>query len=123
MADLGVGVIGVGPQAPQQADKLIEDGYPYTLLLDPDHNLGQALGVGRQSLARYIFNLRAWWRWLGAFLTHRRQGKFTGHHSNLPCTALTDANAQVVWRYHGTGVGDHPQLRVVMREAQRLAGA
>ena len=82
--DLGVGVIGLGPQDHFQATKLLEDGYPYPLLLDPDYHLAPTLGVGRQSLVRYIFNIRAWLRWVRAFVTNRKQGKFTGHHSNLP---------------------------------------
>lgn len=119
--NLGATVIGVGPKSPSQAAKLVANGYPYPLFLDPDYNLGKAIGVGRQSLARYLFNLRAWSRWLWAFLTHRRQGKITGHYSNLPGTAVVSADGEVHWVHRGTGLGDHPPLRRIIHHLSNLA--
>jgi hypothetical protein len=116
---LGATVIGVGPQAPHQAARLLTDGYPFPLLLDPASNLGTALGLGRQSLAGYLFNLRAWARWLWAFLTNRRQGKITGHYSNLPGTAIVDATGEAHWVHRGTGLGDHPPIRRILQELKR----
>lgn len=116
---LGATVVAVGPTAPHQAANLLANGYPYPLLLDPDNNLGSAIGVGRQSLARYLFNLRAWARWLWAFVTNRRQGKITGHYSNLPGTAVVNAEGEVHWVHRGTGLGDHPPIRRILRELRR----
>mgnify|MGYP001811826897 CR=1 FL=1 len=118
---LGATVIGVGPKAPQQAAKLVASGYPYSLLLDPDYNLGTAIGVGRQSLAGYLFNLRAWARWLWSFLTNRRQGKITGHYSNLPGTAIVDTSGDVHWVHRGTGLGDHPPVERILRHLRSIA--
>jgi len=61
--------------------------------------------VGRQSLLRYVLNLRAWLRWLWAFVTNRRQGKITGHHSNLPGVAIVLSDGSVPYLYRGTGIG------------------
>jgi hypothetical protein len=116
---IGATVIGVGPKAPDQAANLIAKGYPYPLLLDPDYNLGTAIGVGRQSLAAYLLNLRAWARWLWAFVTNRRQGKITGHYSNLPGTAVVDGSGEVHWVHRGTGLGDHPPMRRILQELKR----
>ena len=113
-------MIGVGPKAPDQAARLLADGYPFPLLLDPDYHLGTAVGVGRQSLARYLFNLRAWARWLWAFVTNRRQGRITGHYSNLPGTAVVDASGEVHWVHRGTGLGDYPKVRHIVRELARV---
>jgi len=118
---LGASVIGVGPKAPPQAARLLADGYPFPLLLDPYYNLGTAIGVGRQSLAGYLFNLRAWARWLWAFLTNRRQGKITGHYSNLPGTAIVDATGEVHWVHRGTGLGDHPPVKRILRQLELIA--
>ena len=118
--EIGAAAIGVGPQAPDQAARLLANGYTYPLLLDPDYNVGNALGVGRQSLARYLFNLRAWGRWLWAFLTNRRQGRITGHYSNLPGTAVVDAAGEVHWVHRGTGLGDYPPVERILRELAKL---
>ena len=118
---LGATVVGVGPKAPDQAARLAENGYPYPLLLDPDYRLGTAIGVGRQSLARYIFNLPAWLRWLWAFATNRRQGRITGHYSNLPGTAVVDSTGEVHWIHRGTGIADHPPVRRIVKELARIS--
>lgn len=110
----------MGPKAPHQAANLVANGYPYPLLLDPDYKLGTAIGVGRQSLAAYLFNLKAWARWLLAFVTNRRQGKITGHYSNLPGTAVVDESGEVHWVHRGTGLGDHPPVRRILQELKRL---
>lgn len=117
---LGATVIGVGPKAANQAAHLITNGYPYPLLLDPDYNLGNAIGVGRQSLAGYLFNLRAWTRWLWAFLTNRRQGKITGHYSNLPGTAIVDGSGELHWVHRGTGLGDYPPVDQILRHLEGI---
>jgi hypothetical protein len=118
---LGATIIGVGPQAPRQAARLLADGYPFPLLLDPAYNLGNALGLGRQSLVGYLFNLRAWARWLWAFLSNRRQGKITGHYSNLPGTAIVDATGEVHWVHRGTGLGDHPPVERILHRLGPIA--
>ena len=118
---LGATVIGVGPKAPYQAERLVADGYPFPLLLDPDYHLGTAIGVGRQSLAGFLFNLRAWARWLWAFLTNRRQGKITGHYSNLPGTVVVNATGKVLWVHRGTGLGDHPPVDRILEQLGRIA--
>lgn len=109
-------MVVVGPAAAFQARRLESDGYPFPLLLDPDYRLGQALEVGKQSLSRYILNLRAWTRWLWALATHRKQGKITGHYSNLPGTAIVDADGEVLWVFRGSGLGDHPPVTRILLE-------
>ncbi len=118
---IGASVIGVGPRSPGQAAHLLANGYPYPLLLDPDHELGTAIGVGCQSLARFLLNLPAWARWLWAFLTNRRQGRITGHYSDLPGTAVVDAAGEVRWVHRGTGLGDHPPISRILRQLERVA--
>ena len=120
--ELGATVIGVGPKAPHQAAHLVANGYPYPLLLDPHYNLGTAIGVGRQSLAGYLFNLKAWVRWLWAFVTNRRQGKITGHYSNLPGTAVVDESGEVRWVHRGTGLGDHPHVHRILQKLKESKG-
>ena len=72
-------------------------------------------------LARYLFNLRAWGRWLWAFLTNRRQGKITGHYSNLPGTAIVDGSGEAQWVHRGTGLGDHPPVERILRHLRSIA--
>lgn len=118
--DLGGAVIGVGPAAPDQAARMAKDDVPFPLLLDPEHRVGRRLGIGRQSLLRYIFNLRAWARWLAAFARHRRLARFTGRPANLPGVAVVAADGQVRWAHRGRAIGDYPPIDEVI---SRLSSA
>ncbi len=113
ISDLGASVIAVGPSAPYQAAHL-EKSLPYPLLLDPERRLFGKVGIGTQSLAVYVFNVRAWLRWLWAFATNRRQGKITGHYSNLPGVAIVLPDGTVSYAYRGRGLGDYPPISEIL---------
>ncbi len=83
---------------------------PYRLLLDPDDRLTPALDLHRQSLLGFLFNLRAWLRWVRAFLRHRRQYRITGHYSAVPTVAVVTPDGGVPWIRRGRGIGDYPPL-------------
>lgn len=112
-------MIGIGTAAPFQARRLMDGSIPFELLLDPQRRLYEALGLRTQSLGRFVFNLRAWLRWVRSFLV-RGQGRITGHYSVLPGVAIVDATGDVAYLYRGSGLGDYPDLDEVL---DRLQGA
>ncbi len=103
-------MLGVGPTAAYQAKRLTSGRIPYRLLLDPERRLSRALDLQRQSLAGYVFNLRAWLRWLRAFAGNRRQFKITGHYSDVPAVAVVTPDLSVTYLHRGTSIGDYPPL-------------
>lgn len=118
----GGAVLAVGPRAAYQARLLQQRrGIPFPLLLDQDHNLTRALGMHRQSLLRFIFDVRAWWRWLRAFLRHG-QGVITGGWWEVPAIVVVDAEAQVAWKHLGRSIGDYPPLEETLAALDRALG-
>ena len=118
---LGSTAIGIGPAADFQARRLTADGLPYALYLDPTMASFAALGVGKQSMAHFVFDLRAWIRYLRALRRVGRQGKITGRYSNVPGVTVVDASAEPIYLYRGTGIADYPPVADVLRVLSTIA--
>jgi hypothetical protein len=110
----GGAVIGIAPAASFQAEYLMAGTVPFDLLLDPGQRVSQRIGVHKQSLAHFIFDVSAWWRYLTAFFSGHRQRRITGHYSNVPAVCVVNADAEVTYVYTGTGIGDYPPLQNVL---------
>ena len=110
----GGAVIGLAPAAAFQAERLMAETVPFDLYLDPDQLVMQRIGSNGQSLAGFLFNLPAWWRYQKAFLTGHWQRRITGHYSNVPAICVVDADSRVTYAYKGTGIGDYPPLQAVL---------
>ncbi|MFV1999879.1 MAG: AhpC/TSA family protein [Acidimicrobiia bacterium] len=110
----GGDVIGVAPAASYQATHLMETSVPFELLLDKHHNLAQRIELGRQSLWRFTFNIKAWWKYLKAFLRHHRQGRVTQKYSVLPAIMVVSPNGDVTYLHRGTSIADYPPLATVL---------
>lgn len=116
----GGAVIGIAPASAAQAERLMRTTVPYQLLLDPDRLVGERIGLGSQSFARFVLNVPAWWRYMKAFLSGNWQRRITGHYSNLPGVCVVDAQGNVTYVYKGTGLGDYPPLESVLNELDAL---
>lgn len=92
-------------------------GFP--LVLDPQAHLATALDLRRQSLASFVFDLKAWMRWLRSFIKRRRQYKITGHYSEVPAVAIVAPGGEVTWLHRGTSIGDYPAISEVLDEMRR----
>ncbi len=114
--DRGGAVIGVAPAASHQAEHLMETGIPFDLFLDPEKRVSRRVGVGKQSMARLVFNLPAWLRYVRAILSGNWQRRITGHYSNLPGIVVVNSSGEVTYAHRGTGLGDYPSLESVMAE-------
>ena len=72
IVDNGGAVIGVALAASSQAIHLMGTSIPYELLMDPGHRLSRRLEISMQSLVRFVFDLKAWWKYTMAFARNRR---------------------------------------------------
>ncbi len=91
------------------------------MLVDPARASYDAFGMGRQSLRRFVFDLRAWSRWLRHFPRHG-QGRITGHYSTTPGVVIVDAAGIVQYRYRGSALGDYPKLDDVLGALEAMSG-
>jgi hypothetical protein len=119
----GGSVIGIAPASPAQAQRLMSESIPFDLYVDPYQLVSRRIGLGKQSLAHFLFSQSAWWRYLRAFLSGHWQRRITGHYSNVPGVVVVDANGEVRYSYEGTGLGDYPPPDAVLDELDKLLTA
>ena len=116
----GGDVIGMAPASSGQATHLMSESIPFGLFLDPNQAVNARVGMEKQSLPHFLFDLPSWWRYLKAFFSGHRQRRITGHYSNVPGVCVVDARGEVAYVYRGTGLGDYPPLETVLDELGSL---
>lgn len=114
IVDRGGAVIGIAPAASFQAERLMKTTIPFDLYLDRDRGVARRIGLGKQSLAHFVFSVPSWWRYLKAFFSGNRQGRITGHYSNIPGVCVVDESGEVTYVHLGTGLGDYPPVDEVL---------
>lgn len=113
-------LLAIGPAAAYQAQLLAErTGIGFPLLLDPAHEVVRRTGMHRQSLIRFVFDLRAWLRWLRAFF-RRGQGRIVGAYWETPAILVLDEHARVRWSHLGRSIGDYPPIETTLEELRRI---
>ena len=119
----GAEVLAVGTAAGWQAEALMTGtaghaplGFP--CVVDPDHNLYRALGLGRVAWYEWA-TPRLWRNYLGAFRRGARQGRVTGDIHQKPGVAVVGADRTVRWLHRASTVGDYPALDTVLTALTR----
>ena len=98
----------------------MSESIPFGLFLDPNQLVSARIGMGKQSLPHFLFDLPSWWRYLKAFFSGHWQRRITGHYSNVPGVCVVDARGEVAYVYRGTGLGDYPPVETVLDELGSL---
>ncbi len=112
-------VVAVAGREAEQAQRLIDDGMPYALLLDPDDQVRRAIGAD-QPLSRlrvvHPKGALAYWR-------AKRSSRFfhltPSQARQRPGVIVLDAQLNVTWTHIGDAVGDYPPLDEVVTELRR----
>jgi peroxiredoxin len=115
---VGVGVVGVGGAADYQARHLMGHGIGFRLLLDPDHQLYEALDVRRIHWWMLLMPT-TWWKYLRA-ARRARQGRITAHPLQAPGFVILDTDRTVRFLYRGRTLGDYPPVSDVVAAAVSL---
>ena len=107
---LGASVIAVGGAADYQAQHLQDDGVPFPLLLDPDGELRNALGVDTKLSKREMMSWASAKNYVSV-IGRRRQGKVSRTHAeDRPAVVILDDQLKMVWSHVGTALGDYPTI-------------
>lgn len=117
---LGAAVVVVGGSADYQARWLADRGVTIPLLLDPDHELRAAVGLGRLRWHRLLL-LRGARNYGRSFGKGFRPMKITRDTVRSPGVVILDARHRRVWAYEGHEIGDYPPLGDVLDALRSLA--
>lgn len=117
--DVGARVIGVAAREAHQAQKLLDEGIPFDLLLDPDEYVRKAVGASeRISPLRLLSPSGA-----RAYSKALRQARFfnvtMSEATQRPGAVILDAQLNVTWSHIGDRLGDYPDIEVVLTELRR----
>lgn len=120
IAEKGGSVIGIAPASATQASHLMSGPIPYNLFVDADQRVSTRVGIPKQSVSHFLFNLPAWWRYLKALFSGHWQQRITGHITNVPGVCVVDANGEIAYVHRGAGLGDYPPLDTVLAELDTM---
>lgn len=119
LAELGLGVIGVGGAADYQARHLMDRGVGFPLLLDPEHHLYEALDIRRIRWWKML-SPATWWKYLKT-ARRARQGRITDHPLQAPGLVILDPAGTVRYLHRGETLGDYPPLPRLLDAARQIA--
>ncbi len=114
---MGAGVVGVATGAGWQAERLMEQGTPFPLLVDRERNVFRALGLERIRWYRWLLPT-TWWRYAKGS-RGARQGALTGDILQAPGVAVIAPDRRVLYLYRGRTLADYPPVAEVIAAVRR----
>jgi len=107
-------VMAVGGASDAQAQRLLDGGVPFQLLVDPDGTLRTALGLDNKLSKGELMGWRSI-RNLLVGMFRQRQGKVSRPHTeDRPAIVILDSERRVVWARVGRAVGDYPSVTEIL---------
>ncbi len=118
--EIGAQVVGVGEREDFQAKKLLEDGMPFDLLLDPTGQVRDVLGSSKRLPAWRLMDPRGLVSYAKSI---RSAGRFfdvtMSQATQHPGVAVLDAQLNVTWNHVGERLGHYPDVDTVLTELRR----
>jgi peroxiredoxin len=117
----GAQPMAIGGSADYQARWLRDEkGVRLPLLLDPEQQVRDAVGVGR--LGARLLDPRGMPSYVRAMRHGYRPQAITKDTVQAPGVVVLDAQRQVVWSHVGRRIGDYPPLQTVIEAVRALRG-
>lgn len=107
-------VIGVATREDYQARRLMENGMPFELLLDPDDGLRAALDADARFRSWRLLHPRGALDYVRSFRQRRAFDPIWSQATQRPGMVLLDIDLRVSWSYFGRRIGDYPSVDEVM---------
>jgi len=114
----GAEVLAIGTAAEWQAAALMagSEGRPpigFDCVVDPAHNVYQALGLGRVRWYECL-TPSLWRNYVRAFRRGARQGRITGDGTQKSGVAVIEPDRTVRWVHRSSTVGDYPEIATAL---------
>ncbi len=118
---LGVQIIGVAAREDYQAQKLLDDGITFPLLIDAAGELRAAIGSASPLSVARLLDPRGALAYAKSISTAKRFFEITpSQATRRPGTAIFDADLELVWHHIGDRLGDYKPLEAVLDQLTRL---
>jgi len=116
---MGARVVGVAARDGSQAQRLIDAGMPFTLLVDPDNEVRRAIGADDKFSRLRLLDPRGAVAYLRSISHAKYYGLTPSEARRRPGVVILDAQLNPTWTHIGRGVGDYPDVEVVLTELRR----
>ena len=118
IAARGAGVLVVGGSADYQQQHLAKKGYPFPLMLDPEHHLRRAAGLSTLTLWEWL-NPGGLWHYVKALFAGQPISKITRDTDKSPGVLILNRSGDIVWAHEGHFFGDYPPIDQVLTQIDR----
>lgn len=121
LAEAGIGAASVGGSADYQAQWLRDEkAVSMPLLLDPDHQVREAVGASAP-LGLRMLNPRGATAYVGSLRRGYRPQSITRDTVRSPGVVILDGSGAVRWQHIGKRIGDYPSVEDVLAAALSLS--
>jgi len=93
-----------------------KDEIPFQIICDPKVDIYKLYNVGK-SYGGFV-SLSVMAKGMKAMMSGHMPGKMEGEISRLPSEFLINENFEIVYRYDGKNIGDHPSLDTILEKAK-----
>lgn len=110
----GVTVVGVATREDYQARRLVGQGLPFELFLDPDDSFRRALGTVARFSAWRLLHPAGAVDYARAVRQARSFDPVWSEATQRPGVVLFDEGLRVSWSHFGRRIGDYPSVEEVV---------
>ncbi|NNE73330.1 MAG: hypothetical protein HKN26_06685 [Acidimicrobiales bacterium] len=118
--ELGAVVIGVAAREDYQAQKLLDDGMPFDLLLDPTNQVREVIGSAARFGWHRLLHPKGVIPYVKAMRAVKWNGLTMAEANQRPAVGVFDAEHRLAWRHVGAQLGDYPTVDRVLAELRSL---
>lgn len=113
----GLVFLPVFQSAPEEVRKYAgKKELPFQIICDPQEEIYKLYNVGKSYGGFLSFSVMA--KGMKAMIGGHMPGKMEGEVSRLPSEFLIDENFEIIFRYDGKDIGDHPNLDIILAKAK-----
>jgi len=113
----GLIFLPVFQSAPEEVRKYAgKNELPFQIICDPQEKIYKRYNVGK-SYGGFL-SLNVMTKGMKAMMKGHMPGKMEGEISRLPSEFIINENFEVIYRYDGKDIGDHPSLDIILAKAE-----
>lgn len=120
ITDLGADAVAIASKPAMMAQTVLDSGFPFALLMDPDYTARTALELKRTSLAFLLKpqGLKNYAKSLGSLKQFRLE---LDDATNRPAALILDSEQNVAWTHIGKSLGDYPATDTLLAELANVS--